>query len=130
MKSLSLPLPSPYILGNCFSPKILTNLALHVMFYYKFLNLTTKGEALLQRSHFTPLISWWIHSFSSAMEAFMRNGAESKLVGTWEYLSTNSKWPSWGGQCVLGGGGGRRRRILKGWELDKVFKSMCGPKRN
>jgi hypothetical protein len=40
------------------------------------------------------------------MEAFMRNGAESKLVGTWEYLSTNSKWPSWGGQCVLGGGGG------------------------
>jgi hypothetical protein len=31
----------------------------------------------------------------------MRNVAESKLVGTWENLSTNSKWPSWGG----GGGG-------------------------
>lgn len=38
--------PLPYILGNWFSQKILTNLALHVMFYYKFLNLTTKGEAL------------------------------------------------------------------------------------
>jgi hypothetical protein len=47
------PLPSPpplssppYMLGNWFSQKILTNLALHVMFYYKFPNLTTKGEAL------------------------------------------------------------------------------------
>jgi len=63
------------------------------------------------------------------MEAFMRNVAESKLVGTWENLSTNSKWPSWGGgQCVLGGRGGGR--ILKGGELEKVLKPMWGPKRN
>jgi hypothetical protein len=67
------------------------------------------------------------------MEAFMRNVAESKLVGTWENLSTNSKWPSWGGgggggkggggggggggQCVLGGReGGEDPKRLGTWE--------------